>query len=205
MSSFPDRINSLIRHLGSSASAVNAKQGDRVYNFHYHPHEWTEFRQQLQVIKKRVKEQGFTPHIASFADICLKILESSPIYQAQVKMEGRGNFSNEMRNKSLHSILAGSPSGAAQAGELTEESPIIAAMIEQIDTTAKLENGVLILTDTETIHPLFRVSAFEQILQGRFTVPTIICYPGERGNIGDNPCFLGFYNSDGNYRSTHIY
>jgi hypothetical protein len=64
---------------------------------------------------------------------------------------------------------------------------------------------VLILTDTETIHPLFRVSAFEQILQGKFTVPTIICYPGERGDMGDNPSFLGFYKSDGNYRSHHIY
>lgn len=205
MSSFPDRINSLIRHLGSSASIVNARQGDRVYNFHYHPHEWTEFRQQLQVITKRIKDQGFTPHIASFADICLGIFKESPIYEAQVKMEKMGNFSNEMRNKSLHSILAGKPEGGTRGPSLTETSPIVAAILKQIQHASQLDNGVLILTDTETIHPLFRVSAFEQILQGKFAVPTIICYPGERGNIGDNPCFLGFYNSDGNYRSSHIY
>ena len=110
MSSFPKRIDELIRHLGSSASAVNAKQGDRVYNFHYHPHEWTEFRQQLQVIQKRLKEQGFTPRIASFADIALWIFESSPIYKAQMKMESMGNFSHKMRNDSLYNVLAGSSS-----------------------------------------------------------------------------------------------
>ena len=50
MSSFINRIDELVRHLGSSASSVNAKQGDRVYNFHYRPSEWTEFRQSLQQI-----------------------------------------------------------------------------------------------------------------------------------------------------------
>lgn len=201
MSSFPDRIDELIRLLGTSASAVNAKQGDRVYNFHYSPQEWTQFRQQLHVIEKRMKDQGFTPRIVSFADICLSIFQSSPIYAAQVKMESMGDFSHEMRNKSLYGILAGDNPGAP----LTEQSPIVAALISKIQETSLLDRGVLILTDTETIHPLFRVSAFEQILQGKFTVPTVICYPGERGSIGDNPSFLGFYNSDGNYRSHHIY
>ena len=201
MSSFPERIDELIRLLGTNASVVNARQGDRVYNFHYTPREWTHFRQQLHVIEKRIKDQGFTPHIVSFADICLKIFKASKIYEGQVKMEKMGNFSNEMRNKSLHSILA----GGTQGPSLTESSPIVAAILTHIHEAAQLDKGVLILTDTETIHPLFRISAFEQILQGKFTVPTIICYPGERGNMGDNPSFLGFYNSDGNYRSHHIY
>ncbi|MBT8036119.1 MAG: DUF1788 domain-containing protein [Verrucomicrobiae bacterium] len=201
MSSFPKRIDELIRQLGTSASAVDSKQGDRVYNFHYHPHEWTEFRQQLQVIQKRLKEQGFTPHVASFADITLNIFQSSPIYSAQVKMEGMGSFSHKMRNDSLYNILSGSSSDQ----RLTTDAPIVSALIDKLQETAKLDNGVLMLTDTETIHPLFRISAFEQILQGKFLVPTVICYPGERGNHGDNPSFLGFYNSDGNYRSQHIY
>jgi hypothetical protein len=201
MSSFPERIDELIRLLGTNASAVNARQGDRVYNFHYTPREWTQFRQHLHVIEKRIKDQGFTPSVVSFADICLNIFQSSPIYAAQVKMESMGEFPHEMRNKALYGILSGGNQGAP----LTIDSPIVAALISKIQETAELEQGVLILTDTETIHPLFRVSAFEQILQGKFTVPTIICYPGERGDMGDNPSFLGFYKSDGNYRSHHIY
>lgn len=201
MSSFLNRIDQLVRHLGSNASAVNAKQGDRVYNFHYRPSEWTEFRQNLHQILKRLKDQGFTPHVVSFSDICLGIFNESRMYTALTKMEGMGAFSHQERNKSLYSILA----GGALGQPLTSESPIVKALEAGINDAAALDNGVLILTDMETIHPLFRVSAFEQILQGKFIAPTVMCYPGERGNIGDNPSFLGFYKSDGNYRSTHIY
>ena len=77
MSSFPDRIDELIRLLGTPASAVNARQGDRVFNLHYSPKEWTLFRQQLHVIEKRIKDQGFTPNIVSFTDICLGIFQAS--------------------------------------------------------------------------------------------------------------------------------
>lgn len=201
MSSFLNRIDELVRLLGSNASAVNARQGDRVYNFHYRPSEWTEFRQNLHLILKRLKDQGFTPHVVSFADICLDIFKQSPTYTAKLKMEGLGRFPHKAHNESLYSILAGGPAGH----ELTSESPIVKAIESAIKDAAALENGVLILTDMETMHPLFRVSAFEQILQGKFIAPTVMCYPGEKGNIGDNPSFLGFYKSDGNYRSTHVY
>ena len=201
MSSFHNRIDELVRLLGSSASAVNAKHGDRVYNFHYRPGEWTELRQNLNLILKRLKDRGFTPSVVSLSDICLRIFNDSPIYAAKLKMEHIGNFSHREHNKALYSILAGGPFG----DPLTLESPIVKALDTAIQEAAALENGVLILTDLETIHPLFRVSAFEQILQGRFKAPTVICYPGEKGNIGDNPSFLGIFKSDGNYRSTHIY
>ena len=201
MSSFINRIDELVRHLGSSASSVNAKQGDRVYIFHYRPSEWTEFRQNLHQIVKRLKDQGFTPHVAAFSDICLGIFKESPIYAAKLKMEGLGQFPHDAHNKALYSILA----GGALGQPLTSDSPIVKALESEINKAAALDNGVLILTDMETMHPLFRVSAFEQILQGKFIAPTVMCYPGERGNIGDNPSFLGFYKSDGNYRSTHIY
>jgi hypothetical protein len=201
MSSFLNRIDELVRLLGSNASAVNARQGDRVYNFHYRPSEWTAFRQNLHLILKRLKDQGFTPHVVSFADICLDIFNESRMYAALSKREGMGSFSHKNRNESLYSILAGGPAGQP----LTARSPIVEALEAEIKKAAALDNGVLILTDMETIHPLFRVSAFEQILQGKFIAPTVMCYPGEKGNIGDNPSFLGFYKSDGNYRSTHIY
>lgn len=201
MSSFTNRIDELVRHLGSSASAVNAKQGDRVFNFHYSTSEWTDFCKQLPIIKKRVKEQGFTPNIVSFTEIIQNILDGNKIYAAKLKMEGLGSFPHKMHNQAIYNIL----SGGQQGTQLTLASPIIAALDQIIQDTSKLKKGVLILTDSETIHPMFRISAFEQILQGRFQVPTVICYPGEKSSYGDNPSFLGFYTADGNYRSTHIY
>lgn len=201
MSSFDSRINELARLLGSPASAVSAQQGDRVYNFHYRPSEWTSFRQTVPRLLNSLKGKGFTPIVGSFAKICLEIFESNPIYPALKKTEHIGNFSHKMRNDALFELLVESPTST----DLTLDSPIVKSIEKLLVEASRGKNGILILTDTETLHPFFRVSALEQILQGKFTVPTVICYPGEKGSIGDNPSFLGIYKSDGNYRSTHIY
>ena len=48
-----------------------------------------------------------------------------------------------------------------------------------------------------------RIGAIESQLQGKFHVPTIFLYPGER--TGKTRLkFLGFYPEDGNYRSVHV-
>lgn len=201
MSSFDSRINELARLLGSPASAVSAQQGDRVYNFHYRPSEWTEFRQSMPRLLNSLKGKGFTPIVGSFAEICRNIFEAHSRYAALKKTEHVGNFPHKMRNEALFKLLVESPTST----DLTLDSPIVKSIENLLVEASSGKNGILILTDTETLHPFFRVSALEQILQGKFTVPTVICYPGEKGSIGDNPSFLGIYKSDGNYRSTHIY
>ena len=202
MPSFEDRINDLTRQLTAAASAVKAQQGDRVFNFHYRPSEWTTFQQQLPRLTQRLRERDFAPHTVSFSDIILSIFEASPIYGALKKMESKAQFSHQQRNESLHRILVGDGSSNP---ELSLASPIVQAIEAAIADAAAQPNGILILTDANVLHPLFRVSSLEQILQGRFQVPTVICYPGEKGGIGDNPSFLGIYPADGNYRSSHIY
>jgi len=180
---------------------VNSRKGDHVYNFHYHPQDWSRFRQELPRIVKRLEERGHSPQVSSFADICLGILQESSMFAAMQGVEAMGSFPHSQRNDDLYGILAGAQYGSP----LPLDGPIVSAILNAIDTANSQPNGILILVDAEAIHPLFRVSAFEQILQGKFLVPTVICYPGERGDIGDNPSFLGIYKADGNYRSTHIY
>lgn len=201
MSSFPERIDRLIRHLTAEVSVVNAKQGDHVTNFHFEPEEWTEFRKQLPVILRRLRESGLDPQVVSFGSLVLEIFRQDDIYALHLDTEGLANFTHSQRNDDLYCLLAGGQRGE----QLTLKAPLISVLKREIDRVASLKNGVLLLTDTELIHPLFRVSAFEQILQGKFACPTVICYPGRRGTIGDNPSFLGIKSSDGNYRSTHIY
>ena len=76
----------------------------------------------------------------------------------------------------------------------------LAAEIEAAGTHA---NGLLIVIGVELLHPYLQIGRIEQRLQGRFTVPTIVCYPGERtGTFGLR--YLGFYPPDGNYRSRHV-
>jgi hypothetical protein len=201
MSSFSERIDRLVRHLTADLSVVNAKQGDHVTNFHFEPEEWTEFRKQLPGILRRLREEDLDPQVVSFGALVLEIFKGANIYPLLLKMEGQGNFSHAQRNDSLYALLAGGQRGT----QITSAAPIIASILREINRVAQIKGGVLLLTDTELIHPLFRVSAFEQILQGKFACPTVICYPGRRGTIGDNPSFLGIKSSDGNYRSTHIY
>jgi hypothetical protein len=203
MRSFEDKTETLVRLLGSPSSNVSARQGDRVFNFHYEPQKWAEVRGILPKIKSRLEKLGFTPHLHSFADIIKAILErdaKQPI-NAMIKAEGKFNLPDQNYTHDLQHFLTRTDPNHP----LTLESPIVASLTAILDEAAQTPKSVLLLIDVEMLHPLIRVSAFEQILQGRFKVPTVFFYPGLSGNVGDNPSFLGIYTSDGNYRSTHIY
>jgi len=65
------------------------------------------------------------------------------------------------------------------------------------------KSAMLFVTDLEALHPYLRVGSLEQRLQGKFTVPTVILYPGIRAGR-TTLRFLGIYPEDGNYRSIHI-
>ena len=65
------------------------------------------------------------------------------------------------------------------------------------------KHAIVLVTDLEALHPYLRIGAIEGQLYGRFHVPTIFFYPGER--TGKTRLkFLGFYPEDGNYRSNHV-
>lgn len=203
MHSFEDRIETLVRLLGSPSSNVSARQGDRVFNFHYLPNQWATVRGHFPRIRARLEKEGFTPQFHSFANIIDEILErdaKQPI-EAMTAAEGKFTLPHKTYTETLQHFLTKTPADHS----LTLESPVVARLITILDEAAETPKSVLLLTDVEMLHPLIRVSAFEQILQGRFRVPTVFFYPGRRGSVGDNPSFLGIYNSDGNYRSTHIY
>lgn len=203
MPSFEDKTEELIRLLGSAASNVNARQGDRVFNYHYDPAHWAEMRALLPKMVVRLEGQGFSPQVHSFADIVTDILgtEGAAAMEAMAKAETTSKLPHKTYTATLQQLLTGQP----PSHPLTLESPIVKRLLALLEQAAQTPKALLLLTDIEMLHPLIRVSAFEQVLQGKFLVPTIFFYPGRRGNIGDNPSYLGIYKSDGNYRSTHIY
>lgn len=203
MHSFEDKTETLVRLLGSPGSNVTARQGDRVFNFHYLPTEWAALRSYLPKIRVRLEQAGYTPHLHSFADTLTSIFECDG--QRAIAMmtgaEGKTNLPHKAYTETLQRFLTKTPPNHP----LELDSPIVVALIDILKAAAKTPKSVVLLTDLEMLHPLLRVSAFEQVLQGKFTVPTVIFYPGRRGSVGDNPSFLGIYKSDGNYRSTHLY
>ncbi len=73
----------------------------------------------------------------------------------------------------------------------------------EIGVASEKENGLLIITGIELLHPYMQIGKIEQRLQGRITCPVVVLYPGVRtGSFGLK--YLGFYDADGNYRSRHI-
>lgn len=203
MPSFEDKTETLVRLLGSPGSNVTAQQGDRVFNFHYFPAEWAALRAYLPKIKIRLEQAGYTPHIHSFAEIMSAIYErdGQKAIAMMTAAEGKTNLPHKAYTETLQRFLTKTPPNHP----LELDSPIVVALIKILEAAAMTPKSVLLLTDLEMLHPLLRVSAFEQVLQGKFTVPTVLFYPGRRGSVGDNPSFLGIYKSDGNHRSTHIY
>lgn len=203
MHSFEEKTQSLLRLLGKPGSNVTARQGDQVYNFHYQPGEWAVLRGFLPKIKHRLEQVGYTPQIHSFADIIEKIFAEvgGKAIEAMRAAEGKTNLSHQIYTETLQRFLTKKPPNHP----LELDSPIVVALTDILAEAAKTPKSVVLLTDVEMLHPLIRVSAFEQVLQGKFSVPTVFFYPGRRGTVGDNPSYLGFYQSDGNYRSTHIY
>ncbi len=201
MSSFDSKIETLLRHLGRPTTSVNARQGDRVYNLHYDPSEWAALRLKLPMIRQRLESSGFTPHVYSFADLLQGILAENPRQIDALKKLEQRPLPHATHSETLYNILAKKRTGEP----LGLDSPIVQRLHDVIQEAAKTPKSVLLITDIEMAHPLVRVSAFEQILQGKFAVPTVFFYPGKRGTVGDNPSYLGVYPSDGNYRSTHIY
>ncbi len=88
------------------------------------------------------------------------------------------------------------------ASVLTKDNALKAGIEEKLESLRGREKTVLLISDLEALHPYLRVGILEQNLQGKFTVPTIILYPGTRE--GNSLRFLGIYPPDGNYRSIHI-
>jgi len=202
MLSIPDKIEKTVQSVCAPASSVDARHGERIFNLVYPQREWIRFRQSFPKLLKRFKDQDFTPVTISFADCMRKVIAESRILQATLKMESGLPLHHGEHNRLLFRQLCGDTA----SGELSLSSPIVKELVKQIEAAESEHNPVIIFTDTEALHPILRVSAFEQVLQGHFSMPVVFCYPGTEPGLEDNinPRFLGIHRSDGNYRSIHI-
>jgi len=202
MLSIPDKIEKTVQAVSAPASAVDARQGERIFNLVYPQQEWTRFRQCFPKLLKRLKDQGFTPVTISFSDCIEQVIANNRILQTTLKMENTLAPDHRENNQMLFRQLCGDTA----SGELSLQSPIVQALVERIEQASAEHNPVIIFTETEALHPILRVSAFEQVLQGHFPMPVVFCYPGTEPGMEENinPRFLGIHRPDGNYRSIHI-
>jgi hypothetical protein len=202
MLSIPDKIEKVVQAVSAPASSVDARHGERIFNLVYPQEEWTRFRQCFPKLLKRFKDQGFTPVTISFADCLRKVIEKNRVLQATLQMEETLAPDHGAQNQMLFRQLCGDTA----SGELSLQSPIVRELVERIEQAENKNHPVILFTETEALHPILRVSAFEQVLQGHFSMPVVFCYPGTEPGMEENinPRFLGIHRPDGNYRSIHI-
>jgi len=86
---------------------------------------------------------------------------------------------------------------------LSDGPELIDMIREKMDVAARLNNGLLLLTDLEALHPYLRINGIEAIIQSDVRCPVVVLYPGKREGK-TSLRFLEFYPADPNYRSEHI-
>lgn len=155
---------------------------------------------QIIEVKKRtpawinmLKKQGWNVQTFSIAEHITNILQSVPAFRRKLwlKQDKMAPQQWEKTNKSLANTL------------IDKDKGLQARFEKKLIELESDKKALLLVTDLEALHPYMRIGAIESQLQGKFTIPTVFLYPGERsGQTGLK--FLGFYPEDGNYRSMHV-
>ena len=174
------------------------KRGRGPYHTSDDPVFYLVFRPELMLtVKRRMKQwiaklqlEGWQVQTFSMADAVHKILKNQDLRDIWLESEKDDPLDFEEINKTLADVL-------------TADSALKNKLDEKLQSLAGKKDIVLFVTDLEALHPYLRVGTIEQSLQGHFTVPTVILYPGVRAGR-TTLRFLGIYPEDGNYRSTHI-
>lgn len=163
---------------------------DPVFYLIFHPSLMLPVKRCLRGWRARLELDGWTVHTLSMVDAIHQILKPHRLRTIWLEGEKAAPLDFGEINRTL-------------ADALTAEGALERIIDARLQSIAEREGALLFLTDLEALHPYLRVGTLEGRLQGRFTVPTVILYPGRR--TGRNGLrFLAIYPEDGNYRSTHI-
>lgn len=188
MSSLSENFAELRRRLKQGYELRNTGD-DPVTYLIFDPQEMLEVKRQFKVWSARLKKDGWNVHSFSMAEVVKDICLGYGLRDVWLEAECESPLDFEAINETIKDAL------------LTGEN-INNRLQKKLEELAGKKDAVLFVTDLEALHPYLRVGSIEQKLQGKFTVPTVILYPGKRE--GRTLSFLGIYPADGNYRSVHI-
>ena len=161
-----------------------------VYYLVFAPNLIIEAKRRTPAWAARLKQEGWQVTEFSIAKAIEDILSVDPRRPIWTGADSRAPLAWDRVNTALTNAVTGT-NGLLQRLE---------AQLESLDGKP---NQLLLVTDLEALHPYVRIGTLEGQLLGRFKLPTVFLYPGQRtGRTGLK--FLGFYPSDGNYRSVHV-
>jgi len=162
-----------------------------VYYLVFDPAKILEVKRLTHAWSERLKKDGWTVRALSVSDKIEELLKANSFRAFWEKGEKKNPLHWAKFKKSIDKALT--------EGEHT----LLKAIEAELESLANENNGLLLLTDLEALHPYVRIGAIEGQLQSKFSVPTIILYPGTRTGTSSLR-YLGFYPDDGNYRSVHV-
>lgn len=188
MPSLNENFNELMARI-QQGRELNHASFEPVYYLIFHPKEILDVKRLQPAWTARLQNAGWEVHAFSIAEAVADILATAPLRRIWLKADRQSPQDFGRTNDSLANALS---RGALQK-----------RLEDALDQLGGREKAILLVTDLEALHPYMRIGAIESNLAGRFTVPTVFLYPGER--TGKTRLrFLGFYNEDGNYRSVHV-
>lgn len=192
MSSPSESFDELWQRLRAGRGLTNTGD-DPVYYLVFKPEQMLEVKRLCKQWAARLAKQGWTMETMSMAETVLEIFRTNELREVWLSSPANTACDRESVaeiNKTLEDAL-------------TADDLLKRKIEERLESLRKRKQTVLFITDLEALHPYLRVGVLEQKLQGKFTVPTVILYPGVRDGKSTLR-FLGFYPPDGNYRSVHI-
>lgn len=163
-----------------------------IYYLVFRPRDILEVKRQLPAWMAKLKNEGWEVHRFSIAEHISEILRSAKLRNLWVKADKRTPLEWSKTNQALANALTKDGAG-----------PLQERLDDLLKSLSNQTNSIVLVSDLEALHPYLRIGAIESKLYGKFTVPTVFFYPGER--TGKTRLkFLGFYPEDGNYRSVHV-
>jgi hypothetical protein len=188
MSSLKANFDELLERIRHGRDLGHASY-EPIYYLIFPPKQILEVKRNLPAWTVRLKNDGWDVHRFSIAKEVLDILQSAPLRKIWIAADRKAPLAWEKANQSLGNTLT--------------NGSLRARLEELLESLKEKRNAIVLVTDLEALHPYMRIGAIESQLYGKFYVPTVFLYPGER--TGKTRLkFLGFYPDDGNYRSVHV-
>ena len=188
MSSLKANFDELMVRLQAGRELTHASF-EPVYYLVFPPGQILDVKRMRPALIARLRNDGWDVHVFSIAEHILDILKKAPLREVWIEADRKNPLDWDKANESIGNLLS--------RGVLKER------LENQLQELRDRKSAILLVTDLEALHPYLRIGAIESQLYGEFNIPTIFFYPGVR--TGKTRLkFLGFYPSDGNYRSVHV-
>lgn len=188
MSYLKDNFNELLERIRHGRDFDHASF-EPIYYLIFNPALMLDVKREMPAWTAKLKNDGWNVHQFSITKEIIDILQNVPLRKIWLKAEANSPLDWDKTNESLANALTN--------GSLQKR------LEQKLSELENDKNAILLVTDLEALHPYMRIGAIESRLQGKFRVPTVFFYPGERTGK-TNLKFLGFYSNDGNYRSVHV-